>query len=266
MSKKHIIVIILQSVVIVILGTVLFKQKESTNFFKINEAFLQDEIKRKEIDILKMGDLIKKADKDFIEKVKVDKNCYFNDSYFWDVFSHPLWLSSIYRNALSILDLTKELEKEIEQNIDIDTKGIIDFLKDNYFYDNNRLTLMIELLNNSNYDSREKKYILLLIKNHYLQECISRFDNSIPLAYGRVVNYAERDTVTFGETYRSQIRYEAIDVAGNIVIFENGDTLKYGNFEEQAIKRGHNHRKGQMEITGKERSVIYEVNIDYYVR
>ena len=125
---------------------------------------------------------------------------------------------------------------------------------------------MIELLNSSNYDSREKKYILLLIKNHCLQGCISQFDNSIPLAYGRVVNYAERDTVNLGETYRSQVRFEAIDVAGNIVVFENGDTLKYGNFEEKAIKRGHNHRKGQMEIAGRGRSIIYEVNIDYYVK
>jgi len=262
MSKKHIMIIILQSVVIVILGTVLFKQKESTNFFKINEAFLQDEIKWKEIDIRKMGNLMEKVDKDFIEKA--DKN--FNDSYIHDPFSHTRWLFRMYHDALSVLNLTKELEKEIDQNRDIDTKEIIDFLKDNRFYVNDVLTSMIELLNSSNYDSREKKYILLLIKNHFLQKCISRFDKSTPLAYGRVVNYAERDTVNLGETYRSQVRFEAIDVAGNIVVFENGDTLKYGNFEEKAIKRGHNHRKGQMKITGREESVLYDVNIDYYVR
>jgi len=77
MNKKHIMLIVLQSVIIVILGIVLFKQKDSTNFFRINEDFLKDEIKRKEISILKMGDLMEKVDKDFIEKVTTDK--YFND-------------------------------------------------------------------------------------------------------------------------------------------------------------------------------------------
>jgi len=72
MSKKHIMIIILQSVVIVILGTVLFKQKESTNFFKINEDFLKDEIKYKDERVWNpaYGKIQYKGTEDSLKKVK----------------------------------------------------------------------------------------------------------------------------------------------------------------------------------------------------
>ena len=270
MNKKHIIIIIFLSVVVLILGLILFIRQNhnldvvNTNFLKVSETFLKDEIESKEVRIKKMGNFMKKADKNYIEKA--DKN--FNGSYRYIPFSHPRVLFRTYNKALNVLDLTKEIEKEINQNIDVDTKKIIDFSEDNNFYINEELMSIIKLLNSPNYGSWEKQYVLLLIKNYYLQECISQFDEgSTPLAYGRVFNYAERDTVNLGEIYRSQILFNTIDAMGNVVIFDNGDTLKYGNFEEKAIKKGHNNRKGYMEIfNGEGGSAIYEVNINYYVK
>lgn len=263
MNKKYIIVIILQFVVILILGVILFKQEYNADFIKVSKDFLKEEIKSKQISILKMGNLIEKVDKNFIEKA--DKN--FNSSYQYIPPSHPRMLFRIYHEALSVLNLIEELEKEIEQNKDINVKKIIDFSENNYFYIDEKLMSMIKLLENPNYGKQEKQYILLLIKNYYLQECISLFnDGSIPLAYGRVINYAERDTVNFGEIYQSQILFNAIDATGNIIIFENGDTIRYGKFEEKATKRGHNNKKGYMEISHREGTLIYEVNIDYYVK
>jgi len=246
MSKKHVIIIIFLSIIILILGITLFTQNRSTNFIKISEDFLKGEIISNEIAIKHLGNLMKKA----------DENNYTN--YFFKT----------YDVALTILGLTKELQKEIEQNItNVNTKKIIDFSENQGFYVDEKLMSMISLLSSSNYDSQEKQYILLLIKNHFLQKCISHFySHSLPLAYGQIINYAKRDTVNFGEVYQSQILFNAMDVRGNIITLENGDTIKYGKFEEKAIKRGHNNKKGYMQISYGSKTDFYEVNIDYYVR
>lgn len=263
MNKKCTIIIIVQSIIILILVIIFFKQKHNTDFINITEAFLKGEITSKEVSISEMESLIKKADINFIEEFNVS----FNDSYFYVPFSHPWMLSQIYNKILSIIDLTKELEKEIVQNRDIDTEKLIIFSQENHFYIPDRLMSMIKLLNNPNYSPWEKQYILLLIKNYYLQRYISQFDeSSIPLAYGQVMNYAESDTVNLGDVYQSQILFNVIDATGNLVVFENGDTIRYGKFEEKATKKGHNHKKGYMEISRRGGSITYEVNIDYYVK
>lgn len=263
MNKKHIIIIIFLSVVVLILGLILIRQRGNTMLVKESEAFLKNEIENQELRILKMGDFIEKADKNFIEKA--DKN--FNDTYSYIPFSHPRMLYRIYNDALNVLDFTKKIEAEINQDIDIDTRKIIDFAEDNNLYINKSLMSIIKSLNSPNYSSWEKQYVLLLIKNHLLQKCISQFDESIPLAYGQVINYAERDTVNFGEIYQSQILFNAIDATGNIIVFENGDTLKYGNFEEKAMKRGPNKKRGYMQISHNNGGTIfYEVKIDYFVK
>ena len=266
--KKYTIVIIIQSVVILILGIILFMRQNrnidfvNTDFLKVSETFLKEEIRNKEVvDIGKMADFIEKADKDFIEKADKDFN-----GYRYIPFSHPRMLFRVYHKTLSVLNLIEELEEEIDKGINVNTKKIIDFSEDNFFHIHEELMSMIKLLNNSHYGSWEKRYVLLLIKNYYLQECISQFDESSPLAYGRVINYAKRDTVNFGEIYQSQILFNAIDATGNIIIFENGDTIKYGKFEEKATKRGHNHKRGYMEISRRGGTVNYEVNIDYFVK
>lgn len=213
---------------------------------KISTTFLEEEINDKELKIKHIGDMLKKVDKD-----------EYNDVFFL-----------IYNDALTIINLTQEIQKEIEyKSKEINTKKILDFSNDS-FYNSKELLSMIKLLNSSNYEIQEKKYLLLLIKNYYLQECIEHFYNqSSPLMGGEVINYAKRDTVNLGEIYQSQILFNAIDIKGNIVVFENGDTIRYGNFEEKAIKRGHNKRKGYMQISfGESITSFYEVNIDYFVK
>lgn len=246
MNKKHIIIITLLSIIILILGVILFKQNQTTSMVKISTTFLEEEISDKEIKIQYIGNMLKKVEKD-----------EYNDVFFL-----------IYNDALTVINLTQEIQKEIEnQSKEINTKKIIDFLNDS-FYNSEELLSIIKLLNSSNYEIQEKQYLLLLIKNYYLQECIEHFYNhSSPLIGGEVINYAKRDTVNLGEIYQSQILFNAIDIKGNIVVFENGDTIRYGNFEEKAVKKGHNQRKGYMQISfGESITSFYEVNIDYYVK
>lgn len=82
-----------------------------------------------------------------------------------------------------------------------------------------------------------------------------------------MINYAKRDTVNLGEIYQSQILFNAIDIKGNIIVFENGDTIRYGNFEEKAMKKGHNKKRGYMQISHNNGGTLfYEVNIDYFVK
>jgi hypothetical protein len=263
MNKKQTIIIILQFLIILILGVLLLKKEFDPDFIKTSENFLRNEIIAKEIIIREMGGLIEEADKDFTDEFDAD----FDESYLYVPFSHPFMLSRIYERSLSILGLIEDLEKEIAQNRNVDASKITGFSKDNHFYMNESLLSMIELLNNPSYKKHEKQYVLLLIKNYYLQKYILQFDeSSIPLAYGQAINYAEQDTVNFGEIYHSQILFNALDAAGNIVVFENGDTVKYGKFEEKALKKGDNHKKGYMKILRRGGWLTYEFDIDYFVK
>ena len=246
MNKKQVIITIFLLIIIAILRVILFTPNRSTDFIKISELFLKEQNRNNEVVIKHMGDFVEKA----------DKNNY--TEYFF----------KIYNDALIVLDLTQELQKKIEENMpDVNTKKIVDFADERNFYVDEELMSMIKLLSSPNCDSWEKQYVLLLIKNCFLQQCISRFhNNSLPLAYGQIINYAKNDTVKFGEVYQSQILFNAMGVRGNVIILENGDTIKYGAFEEKAIKRGNNSKKGYMQIPYVGANYYYEVNIDYFVK
>lgn len=246
MNKKNLIVIILLSLVILILGVIIFKKSYNVNLMEINETFLDRDIRNKEIKIKHWGELLENGEKD-----------KYNTFFF-----------QTYQDALTIIDLINELQKEIDQNArNLNINKVIEF-SNNRFYISEELMRMLMLLNNTNYGIQEKRYILLIIKNYYLQECISHFyAQSVPLIGGEVINYAKRDTVNLGEIYKSQILFNAIDILGNITVFENGDTIRYSNFEEKATKRGYNNKKGHMQISyGESTTAVYDVSIEYYVK
>jgi hypothetical protein len=125
---------------------------------------------------------------------------------------------------------------------------------------------VIKSVKKGNLSKEEKLFRIDIIMNQILHEyLLYNHTHAIP-AYGKVINYANKDTVKIGEIYQSKIFFEAFGFGNNLVIMENGDTLKDYIFKEKPLKIGDNHRKGYYTLFTENGFAVYEVNINYYVK
>ena len=265
MSKKNIIsvilfiVIIIESVFIVILCT--RNTNVDSTVLQIQDEFVQDMVKAQEVQMYHIGHIVAQSDENFIKMDTIK----IGSSYSYIPFSHPKILVRYYNNLNNIHTLLKNTENTLSQNVD--TTLITETLKGNGILIGENMRILIGILNSTKYSLAEKRHTLSLIKIFCLQESINMFgNNATPLSYAKIINYPEKDTVRLGDTYRSQILFSPMDVAGNIIVLDNGDTIKYGFFEEKATKKGWNHHVGKMEILNYSGCSFFDVDIDYFVK
>ena len=263
MNKKN-LAITIQSIIILIGIVVIFCTHNTSvdpTVWQIQDDFLQDMVKYQEAQIYHIGNIVSKFDCNI---VKMDTS-QIDNSYKYIPFSHPKILVRYYNNLNNIHTLLKNTKNTLPQNVD--TTLFVETLKENGIHIGENMRKLIGIMNSPKYSLAEKRHTLSLIKIFCLQESINMFgDNATPLSYAKIINYSEKDTVKLGDTYRSQIIFSPMDVAGNVIILDNGDTIKYGFFEEKAMKKGWNHHMGKMEILNYSGSAFFNVDIDYFVK
>jgi hypothetical protein len=179
----------------------------------------------------------------------------------------------IERNEINqIIHISQAIQKEIMNSSDnIDVTDLKNYIK-NETIDKDEAALFdvfINQLTSKKYDSDEKSFALLVIENYFLKEKL--FDyfqwKTIPIQGGQVLNLAQKDTVKYGEFYSSKIIFHVKDLKDNIIVFNNGDTIRNGEFKEHALIKGWNKKSGYLQIHRNEGVVsFYKVNVEYYVK
>jgi hypothetical protein len=187
---------------------------------------------------------------------------YNNVLYFYSIYQ-PL-REDVFNNKINTIYYEKLVEF-IEYRVEI--------LKSD-----SSLLNIIKTLWNDNLSTEERLFRLDIVANQICQEYLLYIHtHAIPI-YGKIINYAKKDTVNFGEIYQSEILFGAFGFGNNLVVMgdndtlkdyismENGDTLKDYIFKEKALKLGHNHRSGYYTFFTENGFAVYEVDINYFVK
>jgi hypothetical protein len=126
-----------------------------------------------------------------------------------------------------------------------------------------------KVIENKYISIEDKSFSLDIVINHILHKYLSKIHvHAIPATFGKIINYAIRDTVKLGEIYQSKIFFNTFGYGHFMVMdsLKSNDTLNDCVFKERATKLGHNHRIGYYTCVTENASIIYKVDIDYYVK
>lgn len=172
-----------------------------------------------------------------------------------------------YNTILSIENTIQSLKTIINSGRSLNENEIMDFISALDIQDTDLREIIFSVFKSKSTQT-EKLLYLNFIQNILLEEEILNFNSRLsPFSYGNVINIAAKDTVSYGETYTSSIIFNVEDVRGNMIIMDNGDTIRGGKFEEKVTQFGHNTKKGYLRLlVGDYTTLVYEVNIDYYVK
>jgi hypothetical protein len=187
---------------------------------------------------------------------KIDTNLFHSTPLF--NYNKLVFISKLYQNMKINILKNEKIDNECELLYKFIEEQIV-LEPDKIFFD------VIKEVKNRNKSIEARMLNLEIIINYLLNDYLQALHvHSIP-AIGEVFNYTDKDTIGFGDIYYSKISFEPIGF-GNYVIMDNGDTLKDCIFEEKALKLGNNHHKGYYYCIAENGAVLYEFDINYYVK
>ena len=218
----------------------------------------------------------KKIEEDFIIRKLIQEEILMYDRSFAymdellqnvDTTFYTEYYFSILNNYKIANKMISEIDKNVAQGEKIDIEALTNFLDEELFLDKEVIQDIAFSLQSNNITQCEKSAILLELKSYTYQRLIGNFYSySFPLTYGEIINISQKDTIKIGEKYKSQIVFNLMDLKRNTIIMEEGDTLQNGIFEEISIKKGINNKKGYIYINNLGKTLVFDVEFDYFVK
>jgi len=155
----------------------------------------------------------------------------------------------------------------------------IQFISDS-LGDTSSIRNVLKTLNNFHINNRQKELKLILIENYLMNKYFLNLQRRklFFVSYGEVINISKSDTIEYGKTYNSELKFVINDITKNSYFttleknpnnsndFELKDTIFGGKYEAVTTKKGLNEIKGLFHYHSLYGVYYYKFYINYYVK